>query len=1234
MKNRILLLLIFVVLLVMGCHKEKETQITSLKMLEGGKAFAVPTGTIADQLVLKRFPDARIKYYNSVLDCVIAVRDKKADVACYDLPILKNIAGKNDGVTVLSELLVGDQYGFAVQLGNKELKIAMDTVLATLKADGTYNDMMKRWFPQKGNPSPMPELKLNGDKGILRFGTAAVTEPMSFYDSNRKLAGFDIEYATRIALYLGKKIEFVDMEFGAMLPALISGKIDMIGAGISITEERSKKVQFSTSYYPSGIAALVRSIPVQADEKSEGILKTIDDIADKRIGVLLGSIHDTYATKRFPNAKILQYQTFADLVVAVNTDKIDAAFFAHVYLPEVMASNPDVGVLVDSLWSVGIGAGFNKEDTKLRDQYNTFLSEIKSNGIYKDMVTRWMDDRVNIMPDIKGSNVNGELKVGTVSDMGVPFAFIKDGKLMGFDVELSSRFAAYLGKSKVSVDMQFGSLLAAVATRKIDLINSSLAITDERKKKIDYSEPYYFSNVCIIANKKNLAKESSSKMKRVEDIAEKKIGVLLGSVHDSYATKNFTNAKISHYQNVPDMLMALNLEKVDAAFYDHIALKEVLAANQDLGVLAKDVFSVDIGAGFNKESTTLKADFNIFLKEIKSNGTYSDMISRWMDKGATDMPEIKNTKSNGILKVGIVSDLGMPFTIIKKGTQVGFDIELSSRFAAFLGKEFVPVDIQFGSMLAALSTKKIDLTTCSLMITEERKKQIDFSDPYFESGISVIAKKKNIAQQPAGKMKSADDLAEKRIGIFAGTVHDAFVANKYPKATVFQYNSSSDMVLSLKTDKIDAAMFDVITARILMKGNPEIDILTDKIFDMPLGIGFNKNNPNLRNEFNTFLKKIRANGVYDEMFKRWFVDDVEKAVIAPFTNPNSSKKLHVSVAVEDLPYVSIMNNEYVGFDIEMIKRFAESQNYHLEITTMAFPALVAALAAGKADMIADGIAISAERSKQIDFSDSYGYFKTAVVVAKKNLTDSKQETVQPAKVSFFKSVSNSFYNNIILEDRYLMIIDGLEVTILIAILSALFGTLIGALICFMRMSQRRILSVTARIYISLIRGTPVLVLLMIIFYIIFASVNISPTLVAVVAFGLNFGAYVSEMFRSSIQSVDKGQYEAGIASGFSEIQTFTYIIMPQAVRQVLPVFKGEFISLLKMTSVVGYIAVQDLTKASDIIRSRTFDAFFPLIMAAVLYIITAGLLTLGLSYLETKVDPKRKRTIKKSEIKL
>jgi polar amino acid transport system substrate-binding protein len=193
------------------------------------------------------------------------------------------------------------------------------------------------------------------------------------------------------------------------------------------------------------------------------------------------------------------------------------------------------------------------------------------------------------------------------------------------------------------------------------------------------------------------------------------------------------------------------------------------------------------------------------------------------------------------------------------------------------------------------------------------------------------------------------------------------------------------------------------------------------------------------------------------------------------------------------------------------------------------------------------------------------------------------------------------------------------------------GTLLGGLICWMKMSKRKFLSGFANIYINLLRGTPVLVLLMIIYYIVFASVNINPVLVAIFAFGLNFAAYVSEMFRTSIESIDKGQKEAGIAGGFTKVQTFIHIITPQALRHLLPVYKGEFISLVKMTSIVGYIAVQDLTKASDIIRSRTFDAFFPLIMAAVLYLILAWLLTWALGYVEIRVDPKRKRLTRKPE---
>jgi polar amino acid transport system substrate-binding protein len=261
--------------------------------------------------------------------------------------------------------------------------------------------------------------------------------------------------------------------------------------------------------------------------------------------------------------------------------------------------------------------------------------------------------------------------------------------------------------------------------------------------------------------------------------------------------------------------------------------------------------------------------------------------------------------------------------------------------------------------------------------------------------------------------------------------------------------------------------------------------------------------------------------------------------------------------------------------------------------------------------------ITEERKKQIDFSDPYFELSACVMGA-------KQETAATSETpSFFQSVSESFYNNIIAEDRYLLIVDGIKTTGVISIFAILFGTLLGALVCFMRMSRQWLAQGVARVFISIVRGIPVLVLLMLIFYVVFARVDINPVVAAVLAFGINFAAYVSEMFRASIESIDKGQTEAGIAGGFTKAETFVYIIMPQAVRRVLPVYKGELISLVKMTSIVGYIAVQDLTKASDIIRSRTFDAFFPLIMTAVLYFCISWLLLLALGAIEQKTELKR-----------
>lgn len=989
MKNKHNVLLAFI--MFFGCISCQQEAPDTEKVIDlrGGKIFAVPTGTVADKMVLDHFPDAKIAYYNTIYDCALAVQSGKADATVYDKPVLKNLAGKNENLVVLPETLLPDQYGFAVAKDRNDLKEAIDQTLNEIRQNGIYDQMLRRWLPEKGAPGNMPSFDFPASAQVLRFGTAAVTEPMSFVDQNQQVAGFDIEFATRVALHLGKSLEIVNMDFGAMLPSLIAGKVDFIGAGLSITEERAKHVLFSECYYDSGIAVMVRG---QANEA------------------------------------------------------------------------PSTEMAVQR-------------------------------------------------------NYNG-------------------------------------------------------------------------------------------------------------------IGVLMGSVHEGYALKRFDRSQINTFNTVSDMLMALDGGKIEGAYVDHSSIKEITQANPGFKVLEDNLFTVDIGAGFPKTSAALRMSFNDFLNQLKANGIYDEMITRWHEQTASTMPEFVFPETTETLRFGVVSDIGLPMASKNGDLWSGFDLELASRFAIYLGKKPVWTDMPFGSLLPALVSGKIDLIMASMMITEERSKQIDFSEPYFASGVSIIGKPAVSAVAPTNKMAVLADIATKRVGIFTGTVHDAYMAKNFPQATVFRFESSADMMMSLKSGKIDAAMFDRITAGLVLKRNPDLGLLTDQVLDMPLGVGFHKDNTALLDEFNAFLKEIRTDGTYDKMHQRWFVEDAETAVMPVFETRNSGKKLVAGVSVEDLPYVAVMNGNYVGFDIEMVRTFAARRGYQLELVTIEFPALVAALSSGKVDLITDGIAISEERAKQINFSDEYALFRTSVIAMKQNLAAYEGQEVKREKKSFFVKLSESFYNNIVHERRYLMILNGLWVTIVISVFSAIFGTLLGGLICWMRMSKNGFSNSFSKAYISLIRGTPVLVLLMIIYYVVFASVNLNPVIVAVIAFGINFAAYVSEMFRTGIEGVDKGQREAGIASGFTKVQTFVHIIMPQALRQVLPVYKGEFVSLVKMTSIVGYIAVEDLTKASDIIRSRTFDAFFPLIMAAVIYIFIAWLLTLVLDYVEVSIDPKKRRIQFRKEVRL
>ena len=211
-------------------------------------------------------------------------------------------------------------------------------------------------------------------------------------------------------------------------------------------------------------------------------------------------------------------------------------------------------------------------------------------------------------------------------------------------------------------------------------------------------------------------------------------------------------------------------------------------------------------------------------------------------------------------------------------------------------------------------------------------------------------------------------------------------------------------------------------------------------------------------------------------------------------------------------------------------------------------------------------------------------------------------------------IYDDFYKTVIFDERYKLILEGLKNTILIAIGALIVGILLGSIISIVKYTNKergkfKLLSKIFDIYVNIIRGTPSVLQLMIMYYVIFKTSTIDSVIVGIIAFGINSSAYVAEILRSGFDSIDDGQVEAGLSLGLNFRQVLKYIIIPQAIKVSLPSMGNEFVTLIKETAIAGYIVIEDLTKASDIIASRTYDYFFPLVLVDLIYLVLTSVIS-------------------------
>ena len=465
------------------------------------------------------------------------------------------------------------------------------------------------------------------------------------------------------------------------------------------------------------------------------------------------------------------------------------------------------------------------------------------------------------------------------------------------------------------------------------------------------------------------------------------------------------------------------------------------------------------------------------------------------------------------------------------------------------------------------------------------------------------------------------ELADKRIGVMTGSLYEQFAMERYPNAPLSYFNTQPDMSAALAGNKIDCFFVPELTAREFAAADDTLTYLNEVFVQLNYAYAFPKDSSSVKlcEQMNEYLAKIRENGLYDELVDTWLEKRDSDATVdmTGLTGENGTVRFATTGTFE--PFSYIKDGECVGFEVDIAVRFCREYGYNIEISLMDFGSIIPGLTAHKYDMAGCNITITEERAQSIRFSDS-DYTANAVAMVRKSGMGSDGESK-----GFFEKLAKSFERTFIVESRWMLIVEGVITTAIITVLSAIFGTLLGFLLVLFRRTGSRLAGIICNIYVRIFQGMPMVVLLMILYYLIFGSADIPAIIVAVIGFSLNLGATVSEMMNSGIRAINPGQNEAALALGFTGWQAFFKFIFPQAVVGIMPVYKGALVTLLKNTAIVGYIAIQDLTKMSDLIRSRTYEAFFPLIVTAIIYFLIAWLITFLVGKIEINIDPRSRK---------
>ncbi|MBR0416387.1 MAG: transporter substrate-binding domain-containing protein [Firmicutes bacterium] len=716
------------------------------------------------------------------------------------------------------------------------------------------------------------------------------------------------------------------------------------------------------------------------------------------------------------------------------------------------------------------------------------------------------------------------------------------------------------------------------------------------------------------------ASDPSGAIRTIKDLDGKRIGVQTGVLYEDLIKDEISDEEWLYYKMPNDMIPALQSGRIDAYLIEEVGYYAQRYAHPELRVMEEKAGYCDFAVivGNNAKQPVLFAQMQEFIKKGKESGWLDQLYDYWVKNWDPNTCHIENipetTGENGSVIIAIEGGYE-PFSFESNGQFSGYDVEFMMNFCAEYGYKWDFQAMEFDSIAVGAIAGKYDFGM-NIVVDEERAENSVLTDPYYRCDIVFVLPEEK-GSSSSGEIATIKDLDGKRIGVQTGVLYEDLIKDTIEGETWLYYKMPNDMIPALQSGRIDAYLIEEVGYYAQRYAHPELRVMDEKAgyCDFAVIVGNNEKQEVLFDQMQEFIRNRKADGWLDDLYDYWVKNWDPNTCYIETVPETSGENGSVVIAIEGgyEPFSFESNGEFSGYDVEFMMNFCAEYGYKWDFQAMEFDSIAVGAIAGKYDF-GMNIVVDEERAENSVLSDPYYRCDIVFVLSDKTETEG----------GFFARIAKNFNDTFIKDARWRLFLEGIGTTMLITVLSIIIGTVLGFGIYMACRHGNKIANGITNVFNWFIEGVPTVVFLMLLAFVVFSKSNMNVTWVSIIGFSLIFACQMYDMLCVGCNAIPRGQTEASRALGYSDRQCFFKIILPQAARHFMPIYKNDVVSLIKETAIVGYIAVRDLTKAADLVRSRTYTVFFALITVTIIYFLLEGILTGIVKRVQLKVEPEHR----------